>query len=93
MKIWGDNPRVFGIYNQPNTVGKVNKPVNSASKKDEYTISRVAKEYQTALKALQNIPDIRQGKVNEISDKIEKGQYRVSAQDIADKIIGSLSAE
>lgn len=93
MKIWGDNPKVFGVYNQPNPVGKVTKSDNVASKKDEYKISGPAKDYQVAMKALRNIPDMRQEKVHEISDKIGRGQYRVSARDISEKIIRTLSGK
>ena len=87
MKIWGDNPRVFGIYNQNNSTGKVVKKDIVASKRDEYKISGQAKDYQTVMKALSNIPDIRKEKVYEISRKIETGRYRVEARDISDKII------
>lgn len=93
MKIWGDNPRVFGIYNQNNSTGKVVKKDIVASKRDEYKISGQAKDYQTVMKALSNIPDIRKEKVYEISRKIETGRYRVEARDISDKIIKTLLGE
>jgi len=93
MKIWGDNPRVFGIYNQNNSTGKVVKKDIVASKRDEYKISGQAKDYQTVMKALSNIPDIRKEKVYEISRKIDTGRYRVEARDISDKIIKTLLGE
>mgnify|MGYP001312140808 CR=1 FL=1 len=93
MKIWGDNPRVFGIYNQNNSTGKVVKRDIVASKRDEYKISGQAKDYQTVMKALSNIPDIRKEKVYEISRKIDTGRYRVEARDISDKIIKTLLGE
>lgn len=87
MKIWGDNPKVFGIYNHNNYTGKVVKKDIVASNRDEYKISALAKDYQTAVKALSNIPDIRKEKVYEISRKIETGRYWVESKDISDKII------
>lgn len=90
MKIWGDNPKVFGIYNKLNPAGKVTQRDVVASKKDEFKISGLAKEYQVALKALHNIPDIRMEKVQEISRKIESGEYDVKAEDIAEKLIQNL---
>jgi len=93
MKIWGDNPKVFGIYNQLNPVGKVTQRDVVASKKDEFKISGLAKDYQVAMKALRNIPDIRLEKVQDITRKIESGQYNVKAEDIAERIIQNLLGE
>jgi len=93
MKIWGDNPKVFGIYNKPSPAGKVTQRDAVASRKDEFNISGLAKEYQVALKALRNIPDIRTEKVQEISRKIESGNYDVKAEDIAEKFIQTLLRE
>lgn len=93
MKIWGDNPRVFGVYNQTNAVGKVKKHEVVSSGKDEFKISNQGRDYQTAMRALRNIPDIRQDKVKEISDKIESGSYNVEAKDISEKIIRMLAGK
>lgn len=93
MKIWGDNPRVFGVYNQNSPVGKVAKPEKTASKRDKYEISGPAKDYQIAVKALKNIPDIRQDRVQEISAKMETNQYKVDAREISEKIIRKLSGK
>lgn len=93
MKIWGDNPRVFGVYNQTNPVGKVKKQASVASGKDEYKISSQARDYQTVMKALRNVPDIRQDKVKEISEKIEAGNYKIDPGDISGKIIRMLSGK
>ena len=40
------------------------------------------------MNAVKNAPDIRMDKVNEISAKIERGEYNVSGEDIAAKILG-----
>ena len=45
------------------------------------------------MKALRNIPDIRTEKVQDISRRIENGQYSVRAEDIAEKLIWTLSGE
>lgn len=93
MKIWGDNPRVFGVYNQTTPVGTVKKQEKVASRKDEYNVSNEARDYQLVMKALRNIPDIRQDKVDEISAKIQSGSYKVEARDISGKIIRMLSGK
>lgn len=93
MKIWGDNPKVFGVFNNNNKVGKVGHKDIIETKMDEYRISSQAKDFQTVMKALRKIPDIRQDKVQEISKKIESGNYKVDAKDISEKIIKTLSGK
>jgi len=93
MKIWGDSPKVFGIYNKHNPVDRIQKNNVVSSGKDEYKISAQARDFQVAMKALANIPDIRDDKVREISAKIESGNYRVEAGDISEKMIRTLSGE
>ena len=93
MKIWGDSPKVFGIYNKQSPVEKIQKNNAVSSGKDEYKISAKAKDFQTVIKALVNIPDIREDKVSEISAKINSGKYEVEARDISESIIRTLSWE
>ena len=90
MRIWGDIPKVSGVY----STGKIDRlsMVNEvSSKQDELTISGTAKDFNVAIKALRQISDIRQSRVDEISQKMERGEYSVSASDVADKIIGMLN--
>ncbi len=91
MKIWGEIPKVSGVYNKQKSVGKVDKTGNVASKKDVLSISSQAKDYQTVMKALKETPDIREEKVNSLADKYESGQYEVKNTDIADKILKSVT--
>lgn len=93
MRITGDGPKVFGVYSKPNQVGKADKNAAVAgTKKDEITISAPAKDFQTVMKALRKLPDIREDKVKEISFKIQKGDYKVEPKDISERIIKDLSA-
>ncbi|WP_010681199.1 flagellar biosynthesis anti-sigma factor FlgM [Acetivibrio cellulolyticus] len=91
MKIWGEIPKVSGVYNKQKSAGKVDKTSNVASKKDIVSISNVAKDYQTVMKALKDTPDIRNDKVDSLKDKYEAGQYEVKETDIADKILKSVT--
>jgi negative regulator of flagellin synthesis FlgM len=93
MKIWGNIPKVFGIYNKQNPIDKIQKNNVVSSGKDEFKISEQAKEFQIAMKALANVPDIREDKVREISARIESGEYKVEAKDISEKIIRMLLNE
>ena len=90
MKIWGEIPRILGVYDKNKNVGKVDKSSGVASKKDVVSISNQAKDYQTIMKALRDIPDVRQDRVNELMQKFESGSYDVSGKDIADSIIKSV---
>lgn len=78
MKIWGYVPNVSKIYENANKIRKTTKVSETVAKRDELTISPFANEFSVAMRALKNVPDIRQDKVDEISRKIEKGEYKVS---------------
>lgn len=59
-------------------------------KRDELTISQKAKDYQIvskAIKAMNQIPDIREDKVNKIKEKMDKGLYDINGKDIAEKML------
>jgi len=90
VKIWGGITGVSRIYDKQNKMGRVGEVHEAASKKDVLSISNNAKDYQTALKALKSIPDIRREKVEVLTEKYETGSYNVNGRDVADKIIKSV---
>lgn len=90
MKIWGEIPKILGIYDKQKNTGRVEKTSGVTSKKDVVSISNQAKDFQTALKAVRELPDIRADKVNEISKKFESGSYNVSGGEVADRIVNSI---
>lgn len=55
--------------------------------KDQLELSEVAKDFQVALKAFRNLPEIREDKVNAIKEKMKQGTYQVSGKEVADKIL------
>lgn len=87
MKIWGNIPRVSGIYNNTGKIDKTHKVDETSSVRDKVTISGIAKEYNIAINALKQVPDIRQDKINDIMQRMENKTYSVSSADIAEKII------
>jgi negative regulator of flagellin synthesis FlgM len=91
MKIWDGIPKVGHVYEGPKGVKKTEKTGSVASNRDELSISSQAKDIQTAMKALKDIPDIRKDKVEAIQKKIEAGTYQVREEDIADKILKSIA--
>lgn len=93
MKIWGNIPKVSGVYGNTGKIDKQSKVGEVSLKKDEFSISGTAKDFTSVMKALRQVPDIRQDKVDEITQKIERGQYSVKAADVAGKIVESIGAK
>jgi len=88
MKIWGELPKVNEVYKSSKV--NITEPASKVkSKKDVISISTIGKEYQIALKALKEVPDIRADKVNGIKEQYASGSYNVKGQEIADKLVKS----
>jgi negative regulator of flagellin synthesis FlgM len=98
MKISGEGPKISGIYDRPKKVGKVDKSTNVESSKDGVSISKdaskIAKDYKTVMSSLKDVPDIREDKVQEISDKyqkkLESGEHWASSNEIVGRMLESL---
>lgn len=79
--------QVTNIYKN-NKVSKV-KENSAKSTKDDLNISSEALDYQTALNAISKTPDIREGKIKDIMERINNGNYNVSSEEIANKILSN----
>ena len=55
MKIWGDIPKVTGIYGNTSKIGRYTKTGEVSSKKDELSISGKAKDFSIAMQAVRQI--------------------------------------
>lgn len=71
-----------------------NKSLNNAQKleqpkkeNDNFDVSTQARDIQMVLKAISDTSDIREDKVNDIMERIKKGNYNVSSEEIANKIL------
>lgn len=71
-----------------NAVKRVEPKVAVAQGKDSVSFSSFAKDMKLATKAVKDAPDVRMDKVNQIKAQIEAGKYNVSANQIAEKILG-----
>ena len=60
------------------------------SEKQSLTISDQAKQFKNARAALDEIPDIRQDKVNQIQSQIQTNNYNVPGEKVAEKMLKSL---
>jgi len=61
--------------------------VASVERSDKVSITRKSEEFQKAMELYSKLPDIREKKVEEAKERIEKGSYEVSSREIAEKII------
>jgi negative regulator of flagellin synthesis FlgM len=90
MRIPGDIPKITGIYDKYKNLNRIDNSNAVASKKDVVSISAQAKDFQAIFRALKEIPDIRRGKVNELLEKYEAGNYDIDGNDVAEKVINSV---
>jgi negative regulator of flagellin synthesis FlgM len=91
MKIFNNSNvnKAMQIYNNKAT-GKVNNAKGVEVPKDELQLSNKAKEYQIAMKAFKNLPEVREELVNDLKNQMKQGSYNVTGEEIADKIIESV---
>jgi negative regulator of flagellin synthesis FlgM len=62
----------------------------STSGTEQIDISSKAKDIQKATEAVNAAPDIRIEKVDQIKEKIESGNYNVSTEQLAEKILKNM---
>ncbi len=60
---------------------------NDKSRDAVVNLSRVSKEVQLAKEVIESAPDIREGKVAAVKEKIESGSYQVDNQAVAEKLV------
>jgi negative regulator of flagellin synthesis FlgM len=63
------------------------QPEKQQAKTDTVVLSDTAKTVQEAQTQLKSIPDVREDKVAELREQIEKGTYEPDAEKIAGKMI------
>ena len=80
-------------YNQIQQIYGANKPKKVTGNapvsqgRDGVTISSIGKDIQTAKTAVKNASDIREDKVAALKAKVQSGQYNVSGESFADKLM------
>jgi len=94
MKITNNNPSInldAYIKNKPVEPDKKNgaeTAINSDKvKTDQVVLSSMAKEIRDLKKLVDSAPDIHEEKINEIKQKIERGDYEIDSDKIAFKLI------
>ncbi|MBS4535789.1 flagellar biosynthesis anti-sigma factor FlgM [Clostridium sp. D2Q-14] len=87
MKIFNNNSinKVMNAYKKTNK-NEVSEN-NRLGKKDEFTISKEAKDIQRAFKIAKESPDIRKEKVEEIKARYDSGNYNIDPKKVVEKMI------
>jgi len=84
----GGISRVQGAYRLNSFENKNTSRLDRAREtKQILTLSDQARDFQTVLDAVRNVPDIREDKVSAIQGRINSGDYNISAAAIASKIL------
>lgn len=78
------------LYNLSKPVS-ANKTSSSSDFRDRLNISSTGKDLTIAKQAVNDTPDVRADRVQELKSAIDNGTYSVSGQDFADKIMEKLS--
>ena len=78
--------QVAQIYKSSQIAGTA-KTAKTAAGRDEVQISSFGRDYQIAKQAVAEASDIRDEKVAEVAAKVKSGNYDVSADDFASKLL------
>lgn len=85
----------MNIQNVLKSYNKQVKKTESADKvafaNDKVEISSAAREIQVARKALEEVPDVRTDKLEEIKTLMSSGQYKPTAEDIVEKLFSGVA--
>ena len=84
----GGIDKIYKTYSV-NRKKEVKEVANVQNQKDEVNISQKAMDYSIVGKGLNMIKamsDIREEKVNDIKDRMEKGIYSIKGKDVAEKL-------
>jgi len=86
-----NNPNILRSYQATKPVRETTK---QASSRDEVTFSAEALSFSKALTEAKESLEFRSAEENariaEIKDAVNKGEYKVSSEDIADRILSSI---
>ena len=100
MEIPGNNFRIKGKAVQDRikvgdkkSVAQGQSGASSTSGTEQIAISSKAKDIQKATEVVNAAPDIRTEKVERIKNEIAKGDYHVSSEDLAGKVLENIITE
>lgn len=85
MKIDGTSMSPVGSVQASNRLGQVEKKA-LVSETDKVAVSDKAQVYQALLLKVKEIPSVREERVRTLSEQIERGDFKVDGQKIAEKM-------
>ena len=85
MKIDGTSISPVGSVQATNRISQVDKKSVSLGR-DDVAVSDKGQLYKALLQKAKEIPEIRKDRVEELQDKIAKGEFQIDAQKIAEKL-------
>ena len=89
MKIDGTSMSPVGSIQATNRVVSIDKKVVELGKgQDGVKVSDKAQVYQSLLQKVKEVPEVRENRIREIAEQINKGEFIINAQTIADKLLG-----
>lgn len=84
LKIYAENKPVKATKSQA---------TSPSGKMDEVILSTQAQEIGQIHQALKAMPEVREDRVQELSDRVAQGNYSIEAKDVAEKMIGRIMAD
>lgn len=88
MKINYTKPVASAVNTYKKQAAKANNVKAQSMAKDSIEISSSAKQFQIAFAAIKSQPEVRTNLVEELKAKVQSGEYRVAAEDIAEAMLG-----
>ena len=85
MKIDGTSMSPLGSVQASSRLKQVEMKT-AISGTDRIAVSDKAQVYQALLQKAKEIPSVREEKVNALTEQIQRGEFKVDAQRIADKL-------
>lgn len=80
----------YSVTRTKNTVATPRGTERARPNADSISLSAQASDFQLAMKAVANAPDVREDLTNQIQARIAAGNYNVSPHDVAARIFHGL---
>lgn len=93
MKVSGNSPMNIGKIYSENMAKTSSRNEKAGKKYDSIEISKEGQEISRYVNMAKEVSDVRMQKVNDIKDRIQKGLYRVSSEDLAAEILKTINEE
>ena len=85
MKVDGSSMSPIGSVQASNRLNQTQKKP-SVSEADKVAVSDKAQVYQALLQKVKEVPSVREERVRTLTDQIERGEFKVDGQKIAEKL-------